>query len=35
MNTQDYGKIDLDNIEREARRLRARYLAEFFQRRNR
>ena len=35
MNTNDYGKIDLEAIETRARRMRAEYLAGFFKRRSR
>ena len=35
MNTQDYGKLDLETIERQARRMRARYIADLFKRRAR
>ncbi len=35
MTTEDYGKLDLEAIETRARRMRARYIADFFRRRDR
>ena len=35
MNDQDFSKIDLETIERQARRMRARYIADLFKRRAR